>query len=104
MTFPQVIEALLFASPKPLTTGEIVAALRAAAEKKEEGVEREYGRAGEEAVAATLAELQREYAEAGRGFVLVEQVNGWTLLTNPAAASWVRRLYPEAKPTRLRSE
>jgi segregation and condensation protein B len=33
--------------------------------------------------------------------LLLEQVNGWALVTHPDAAPWVRRLYPEAKPTRL---
>jgi segregation and condensation protein B len=28
-------------------------------------------------------------------------VNGWTLVSDPACAAWVRQLYPEAKPTRL---
>ena len=31
----------------------------------------------------------------------MDQVNGWTLVSDPAAARWVRQLYPEAKPTRL---
>ena len=37
----------------------------------------------------------------GRAFQLVEQVNGWALVSDPARARWVRQLYPEAKPTRL---
>jgi segregation and condensation protein B len=28
-------------------------------------------------------------------------VNGWSLVSDPACAQWVRQLYPEAKPTRL---
>ena len=36
MTLKQVIEALVFASPKPITTKEIVAALRAAGEGSED--------------------------------------------------------------------
>ena len=102
MTLNQVIEALVFASPKPIGAEEIRSALRAAGEKAEEdGPEREYARCSEEEITGGLAELRREYEEAGRGFMLVEQVNGWALLTNPAASAWVRRLYPEAKPTRL---
>ena len=36
MTLPQVLEALLFASPKPLTLAEMRAALKSAAEFTEE--------------------------------------------------------------------
>jgi len=50
---------------------------------------------------AALLELQAEYVQAGRAFRLVEAVNGWSFVTDPAAALWVRQLYPEAKPTRL---
>src|SRR5208282_3964991 len=32
---------------------------------------------------------------------IVERVNGWTLVSDPSCAPWVRQLYPEAKPTRL---
>ncbi|EDY17501.1 chromosome segregation and condensation protein ScpB [Chthoniobacter flavus Ellin428] len=28
-------------------------------------------------------------------------MNGWTLVSDPSCAPWVRQLYPEAKPTRL---
>ena len=50
---------------------------------------------------AALGEIQAELAATGRAFQLVEQVNGWTLVSDPACARWVRQLYPEAKPTRL---
>ena len=45
--------------------------------------------------------MQADLAATGRAFQLVEQVNGWTLVSDPACAAWVRQLYPEAKPTRL---
>jgi segregation and condensation protein B len=102
MTLQQVIEALLFASPKPLTVGEIRSALQAAGGKAEnDGPERELALSKDEEIQAALEELQGGSDAPSRGFVVVEQVNGWALLTNPAASPWVRRLYPEAKPTRL---
>jgi segregation and condensation protein B len=52
-------------------------------------------------VATALAELQAHLGASGRAFQLVERVNGWTLVSDPACAPWVRQLYPEAKPTRL---
>jgi len=101
MTLKQVIEALIFASPKPLLTKEIVAAIRTAGEETEDQEAKDYASAKDEDVVALLEELKADYAQSGRPFQLAEQVNGWTLVTDPSAARWVRQLYPEAKPTRL---
>jgi segregation and condensation protein B len=102
MTLKPVIEALLFASAKPMGTGEIVSALQSAGERAEQdGLERDLALLSEDEVGLALFEMQKDYEATSRGFQLVEQVNGWALVTNPFAAPWVRRLYPEAKPTRL---
>jgi segregation and condensation protein B len=101
MTLKQVIEALVFASPKPIATKEILAALRAAGEQTEDPAQKDYARAKEDDIAAALGELQTDYENTGRAFHLAEQVSGWSLVSIPAAAPWVRQLYPEAKPTRL---
>ncbi|MGV3530972.1 MAG: SMC-Scp complex subunit ScpB, partial [Chthoniobacteraceae bacterium] len=101
MTLKQVIEALIFASPKPLLTKEIMDALRSAAEGSENEEVRAYSKVKEEDAIAALEELKADYVETGRAFQLSEQVNGWTLVSDPAAAPWVRQLYPEAKPARL---
>ncbi len=101
MTLKHVIEALVFASPKPMGLGEFQAALAAAGEGGASEETRALADSGREAIGAALGELQAEFAEGGRGFRLVEQVNGWTLVSNPDAATWVKQLYPEAKPTRL---
>ena len=101
MTLKQVIEALVFASPKPITTKEIVAALRTAGVASEDQEAKAFAAAREANVSEALAELQAELPASGRAFQLVERVNGWTLVSDPACAVWVRQLYPEAKPTRL---
>ena len=99
MTLKQVIEALVFASPKPISTKELVAALRAAGQGTEDQEARDFAAVKDADVDAALAELQADLI--GRAFQLVERVNGWTLVSDPACAQWVRQLYPEAKPTRL---
>jgi segregation and condensation protein B len=101
MTLKQVIEALVFASPKPISTKEIVAALRAAGEASEDELVREFAKMKDADVLAILSETQADLVASGRAFQLVEQVRGWTLVSDPACAPWVRQLYPEAKPTRL---
>ena len=101
MTLKQVVEALIFASPKPIATREIVTALRAAGDGTEDQLALDFAKAKEADVLAVLAETEAELAATGRAFALVETVRGWTLVSDPACAQWVRQLYPEAKPTRL---
>jgi len=101
MTLTQVIEALVFASPKPLLTREILAALRAAGESNEGQEAQDFAKIKEADVLAALAEIQTQLTATGRAFQLVDRVNGWTLVSDPACAVWVRQLYPEAKPARL---
>jgi segregation and condensation protein B len=67
-------EALLFLAPEPVGLAELADALGA----------------GEEAVAAALAELRD--ALAGRGLVLREVGGGWALASHPDAEEAARRL------------
>lgn len=101
MTLKQAIEALVFASPKPLTIDEIRKALRGAAAETEDLDAVAMGNATDEDVAAQLNLIRAEFEQTGRAFQLVEQVNGWTITTVPHSALWVRQLYPESRPTRL---
>src|ERR1700712_392268 len=103
MTIKEVLEALVFASPKPLLTKELVGALKGAGnpDQTDDQLALDYAKLKDVEVHAALLELQAGYVQAGRAFRLVEAVNGWAFVTDPAAALWVRQLYPEAKPTRL---
>jgi segregation and condensation protein B len=101
LTLKQAIEALVFASPKPLTLEEIRKALRGAAAETEDLNIIAMGEATDEQVASELNLLRAEYEQTGRSFQVVEQVNGWAMATVAAAGDWVRQLYPESRPTRL---
>lgn len=101
MSLKQVIEALLFASQKPLLPKEIVAALRGATDFSDEPDVVSFATTKEAEAAIALHELKTDYLHAGHAFQLVEQVNGWQLTTQPAYAVWVRQLFPEGKPSRL---
>lgn len=101
MLLKQVIEALVFASPKPISTQEIAAALRSAAQANADAEVQDFAKVREPEIVAALGELQTDLAEGGRAFQLVERSNGWTFVSDPGCAAWVRQLYPEAKPTRL---
>ena len=101
MTLKQVLEALVFASPKPITTEELAAALRSAALLTENQEAKAFATAKTPDLLAALAEVEAELVATARPYHLVERVNGWTLTSDPTSALWVRQLYPEAKPTRL---
>ena len=101
VTLKAVVEALLFASQKPLSLKEIAATLTSAAEYFEEGPESALAKVNEAEITETVRTLQNEYSELGRAFHLVEQVSGWVLVSRIEYQVWVRQLFPEMRPTRL---
>ena len=101
MMLSQVLEALLFASPKPLTVAEMRAALKSAAEFTEEPLAATLARSREQDIVDALAALAARYRQDERAFDLAETVTGWHLHSVPACAPWVRQLFPESRPARL---
>jgi segregation and condensation protein B len=97
----QVVEALVFASQKPLVPREIAAALKAASDETEDPAIKALGKTKEAEIGEVLTELKAEIEGSERAFRLIEQVNGWHFVTNSAYAAWVRQLFPESKPIRL---
>lgn len=81
-----VLEALIFASPHPITPRQIADVLG--------GVPRP-------AWEAALRELKDEYARDGRGLQLVEVAAGYQITTRPEYNDWVRELLDPRAPTRL---
>ncbi|MEY2482121.1 MAG: segregation and condensation protein [Verrucomicrobiota bacterium] len=100
MSLIQVIEALLFAAQKPLTTAELLAAIKGAGDA-DELMPNEFARTKDPEVAAALEQLKIDYVQQGRAFQLAEKAEGWQLVSDPAYASWVRQLFPATKPARL---
>src|SRR5438067_2600583 len=70
-----VLEALIFASPQPLTPREIGKVL---------------GGVPKEGWQAALAEIRADYARDGRGLQLVEVAGGHQITTRPEYNDWVR--------------
>jgi segregation and condensation protein B len=100
MNLSQVIEALLFSAQKPLSSRELVSAIKGAGDA-DELMPNEFSRTTEAQVAAALEQLKIEYIEQKRAFQLVEKAEGWQLVSDRAYAPWVRQLFPAAKPVRL---
>jgi segregation and condensation protein B len=80
-----VIEALIFASPDPLTPRAIFKLL--ASEPKED-------------IEAAIVELKRDYDRPG-GLQLVEVAGGYQIVTRPDLNDWVRRLFQERTTQKL---
>jgi segregation and condensation protein B len=80
-----ILEALIFASPEPLTPKAIYKLLDS--EPKED-------------IQAALAELKRDYERPG-GLQLVEVAGGYQIVTRTDLHEWVRRLFHERTTQRL---
>ena len=80
-----ILEALIFASPEPLTPKAIFKLLDN--EPKED-------------VLAALASLKDDYTRAG-GLQMVEVAGGYQIATRPDLHDWVRRLFHERTTQRL---
>jgi segregation and condensation protein B len=81
-----VLEALIFASPQPVTPRQV--------DKVLGGVPRA-------AWEAALEEIRTDYARDGRGLQLVEVAGGFQITTRPEYNDWVRELLDPKSPTRL---
>jgi segregation and condensation protein B len=101
MKLQNVIEALLFSAPKPLSIQEITTAIKRAEDDLVDEAPNEFARVKNAEVAAALEELKVEYIQQGRAFQLVEKAEGWQMATDPGFGKWVRQLFPVPKPARL---
>jgi segregation and condensation protein B len=81
-----VIEALVYASPDPLTPKTLFKVLES--EPRED-------------VEASLEALRQDYAGAQGGLQLVEIAGGYQIVTRPELSEWVRRLFHERKTQKL---
>jgi segregation and condensation protein B len=81
-----IIEALVYASPDPLTPNTLFKVLDS--EPRED-------------VQVTLEALRRDYAEGQGGLQLVEVAGGYQIVTRPELSEWVRRLFHERKSQKL---
>jgi segregation and condensation protein B len=80
-----IVEALIFASPEPLTLKQMYKLLDS--EPKED-------------IAAAVAALKRDYDRPG-GLQLVEVAGGLQIVTRPDLHEWVRRLFHERSTQKL---
>ena len=82
----KLLEAALFASPRPIATDELAA------------LDPEASPAG---LQAALEELREHYDVDGHGVELVELAGGWQVLTRPEYTEAIERAQMAVRPTRL---
>ncbi len=96
----QIVEALLFASQKAVTTKELLSYFKAAAATPESEAAA-FASLKETDLVAALDTLKQEIVVSGRSYELRETASGWQLVTASQFAPWLRQLFPEARPARL---
>lgn len=100
----RIIEAILFASQKPVSAKELIAVLKGAADADKENPSaptRAFAKVKEPVIQAAIEELEIECVEASRAYEVRETAAGWQLVTKPDYSPWLRQLYPENRPARL---
>ena len=85
-TAKRIIEALLFASEKPLLLEQMLEVL---------------GEGDAAGIRQWIAELRQDYTNAQHAFTIEEVAGGFQMATDPQLGSWIRKLYKEAKSDRL---
>ncbi len=98
----QVVEALLFASPKPLTARQIATLLNKSNETH--GADFHLFReVSEDQIFDVILQMKEEYAAAipTRGLHLQQIAGGFRFGTRPETATWVRQLFDETRPAKL---
>ncbi len=96
----QVVEALLFATPKPLSVRQILQILPKGNAGAPQSLS-DLQEVDEARLVALIQEIQASLESAGHGFILQEVAGGYRYSTRPETASWVRLLHDETKPSRL---
>lgn len=82
----KLLEAALFASPRPIPTEELSALDKSASKA---------------AVRSALDELREHYNVGGHGVELAEQGGGWQILTRPEYTEAIERAQMAVRPSRL---
>jgi len=101
MQLIQIVEALIYAAPEPVTPAEIAKAVRRAAADSLASFAREWESIGTAEIESAIAELGEVLAASGRAVELHEGATGWRFATRSDFADWIRALLPEMRPEKL---
>lgn len=88
----RAVEALLFASPEPLSTARIASVIASASQDAEPALE---------VVEGAIRNLNHFYESSGRAFRVEKWAGGYTVATLPSMASYVEELRARERPKQL---
>lgn len=98
----RIVEAVLFASQKPVSAKELSNFLKGAAEAaKEDPTIACFAKVKAPQLQDAIEQLEKEFADTGRAFEIRESAAGWQLVTKADFAPWLRQLFPENRQARL---
>ena len=98
----RIVEAVLFASQKPVSAKELGAIFKGAAEAAKENPDiAAFAKVKAARIQEAIQKLELEYSETGRSFEVRESAAGWQLVTRADFAPWLRQLFPENRQARL---
>jgi segregation and condensation protein B len=100
MELKSILESLLFAAQKPLSSRELRDVLTGAVEHSEEA--RPFKKVKEEEITSVLESLEKEHSQAARSYRLVCVAGSWQFVSLPEYAPWLRALVgAKVRPPRL---
>ena len=98
----RIVEAVLFASQKPISFKELAAIFKgAAADAKENPLVTCFGKVKREEIDEAIRQIETELLETGRAFEVRESAAGWQLVTRAEFSPWLRQLFPENRSAKL---
>ena len=98
----RIVESLLFASQKPISSKELASIFKGAADTAKDNPSIAcYAKVKRDQLEEAIQELEKEYADTGRSFEVRESAAGWQLVTKADFSPWLRQLFPENRQARL---
>ncbi len=104
MPLKHIVEAILFASQKPVSAKELVTILKGAAEADKENPESPalpFAKIKAEAIRAAVEELRIDRQDPSSVYDVRENAAGWQLVTKGEFSPWLRQLFPENRSARI---
>jgi len=101
MDLYRIVEALLFATDRPLTPKAVAHALREAAKFSPTPETAAPEKADPAEIEAAIEELRRKLEEAGSSLMVQGIAGGYQLKTRPEFAVWTNKLFDQPKAPRL---
>ena len=102
LSLDRAVEAILFASQKPVSAKELSAIFKGAAEgAKENPFVTCHAKPKREDFQEAIRKLDEEYRADGRAFEVRESAAGWQLVTRGDFSPWLRQLFPENRSAKL---